>query len=209
LVIRIRRVINTANHPSPITRSPDHPILNPVARRYALALYEEARVRSVADAVDADVRSLGESLRTIRELRAALTSPVISRTRKEVIVKRLFDGRVHPLVTSFLLLLIRKEREELAPAVVEAYTALVDEREGVLEARVRSARPLSADQAEALRKRLEAGTGRSIRLHMDVDPALLGGLVVRVADRVHDGSLRHQLDLLHDQLVSRAQVMIN
>jgi F-type H+-transporting ATPase subunit delta len=183
--------------------------MNPVARRYALALYEEARARSVAEAVDADVLALGESLRNIRELRSALTSPVISRSRKEAVVKRLFDGRLHPLVTSFLLLLIRKEREDLAPAVVAAYTALVDEREGVVEARVRSARPLSVDQAESLRKRLEADTGRSIRLRLDVDPALLGGLVVRVGDRVHDGSLRHQLDLLHDLFVSRAQVMVN
>src|SRR5687767_8100221 len=104
--------------------------MSPVARRYALALYEEARAQSVAEAVDADVRALGESLHASRELRAALTSPVISRVRKEAIVTRLFSDRVHPLVTRFLLLLIRKEREGIAPAIVAAYTALVDEREG-------------------------------------------------------------------------------
>jgi F-type H+-transporting ATPase subunit delta len=183
--------------------------MNPVARRYALALYEEARARSVADAVDADVRALGESLGQSRELKSALTSPVISRTRKEAIVRRLFAGRVHELVTNFLLLLIRKEREELAPAVVAAYNALVDEREGVVEARVRSARPLGVEQAETLRRRLESSTGRAIRLVLEVDPALLGGLVVRVGDTVRDASLRHQLDLLHDQFESRAQVMVN
>jgi len=183
--------------------------MNPVARRYALALYEEARARSVAEAVDADVRVVGEALAASRELRLALTSPVISRTRKEGIVNRLFTGRLHPLVANFLLLLIRKEREDMAPAIVAAYTALVDEREGVLEARVRSARPLAPEQAEALRVRLQAQTGRSIRLLIEVDPALLGGLVVRVGDAVHDGSLRHQLDLLHDQFESRAQVVMN
>jgi F-type H+-transporting ATPase subunit delta len=183
--------------------------MSPVARRYALALYEEARAQSVAEAVDADVRGLGESLHASPELRAALTSPVISRVRKEAIVTRLFSDRVHPLVTRFLLLLIRKQREELAPAVVAAYTALVDEREGVVDARVRAARPLSPEHAEALRGELEKRTGRAIRLRLDVDPALLGGLVVRVGDRVYDGSLRHQLDLLREQFESRAQVMMN
>ncbi len=183
--------------------------MSPVARRYALALYEEARARSVADAVDADVQVLGEALSASRDLRTAMTSPVVSRTKKEAIVRRLFTDRLHPLVTNFLLLLVRKEREELAPAIVAAYTALVDEREGVVEARVRAARPLSPGQAEKLRGQLERITGRAIRLLLDVDPHLLGGVVVRVGDRVYDGSLRHQLDLLRDGFESRAQVMMN
>jgi F-type H+-transporting ATPase subunit delta len=129
--------------------------------------------------------------------------------KKEAIVRRLFEGRVHPLVSSFLLLLVRKQREGLAPAVVAAYTALVDEREGVVEARVRAARPLSPEQAEKMRAELETITGRAVRLHLAVDPTLLGGVVVRVGDRVYDGNLRHQLDLLHDQFESRAKVMVN
>lgn len=183
--------------------------MTPVARRYALALYEEARARGAAEAVDADVAALGEALAASRDLRTALTSPVVARTKKEAIVARLFGDRLHPLVTRFLLLLIKKEREALAVEAVAAYAALRDAREGVVEARVTAARPLSADEAEGLRRSIEAKAGGSVRLRLEVDPSLVGGLVVRVGDRVYDGSLRHQLGLLREQLVARAQIATN
>jgi F-type H+-transporting ATPase subunit delta len=180
--------------------------MNPVARRYALALYEEAAARGAAEEVDAGMRLLGESLDGSRELRAALASPVVSRTKKEAVIARLFDGRFPALVTSFVRLLLRKEREELIVDTVAAYRALADEREGVMEAGVRTARPLSADEAEGLRKALEGRTGKKVRLRLDVEPALIGGLVVRLGDRVFDASLQHQLGLLKEQLVTRAQI---
>jgi F-type H+-transporting ATPase subunit delta len=183
--------------------------MTPVARRYALALYEEARARGVAEEVDAGVRALGEALDGSRDLRAALTSPVVPRAKKEAVIDRLFADRLPTLVVQFLRLLVRKEREDVVPEIVAAYNRLRDEREGVVEARVRAARPLSADEAEALRRSLEARSGKSVRLRLDVDPALIGGLVVRLGDRVFDGSLRHQLGLLREQLVARAQIATN
>jgi F-type H+-transporting ATPase subunit delta len=122
------------------------------------------------------------------------------------VITRLFDGRFPDLVTRFAHLLLKKDREELIVETVAAYRALADERAGVMEARVRTARPLSADEAEGLRKALEGRTGKKVRLRLDVEPALIGGLVVRLGDRVFDASLRHQLGLLKEQLVNRAQI---
>lgn len=177
---------------------------NPVARRYALALYEEAQQAGSAQAVDADVVLVGETLAGSRELRALFASPIVAREKKEAVLGRLFEGRVDALTLRFLRLLVEKQREELVPAIVEAYRALSDTREGVVEAHVRSAQPLTDDERAALQRALTGRTGRAVRLVADVDPALIGGLVVRVGDRVYDRSLRHQLEQLREQLAERA-----
>ncbi|HYE97150.1 MAG TPA: ATP synthase F1 subunit delta [Rubricoccaceae bacterium] len=182
---------------------------NPVARRYALALYEEAAQHGAADRVDGDMGMIAETLQGARELRAAIASPVVPRPKKEALLSRLFDGKVDDLVMRFVKLLVAKQREELLPEIVAAYVALRDERHGLIEAQVRTARPLGYDESRRLEQALAARTGKKVRLRLDVDPSLLGGLVVRVGDRVFDRSLRHQLGLLREQLADRAALSQN
>ena len=183
--------------------------MDPVARRYAQALYQEAAASGVTDQVDADVQILGDTMTGSRELKRLFESPVVSRAKKEAVLNRLFEGRIGDLTTRFIALLVAKEREALVPAVVEAYRALRDEREGVVEAEVRSAQPLSSDEADRIKAGLEARAGQTVRMHLKVQPDLIGGLVVRLGDVVYDRSVRHQLDLLREQLGQRAAVSLN
>lgn len=183
--------------------------MNPVARRYALALYEEAEARGLVETVDADVETLESALNASRELAAALTSPVVSREKKEAILGRLFQGKVSDLTMRFLGLLVSKDREALLPETVSTYAALRDERLNIVEANVRTAQPLSSDEADRLRQSLETRSGKTVRMKMTVDPALIGGLVVRLGDVVYDRSVSHQLKTLHAQLQERAAVSLN
>ena len=183
--------------------------MNPVARRYALALYEEAEAKGQVDTVDSDVETLHSALDGSRDLEAVFSSPVISREKKEAILGRLFQGKVSDLTTRFVGLMVSKQREELLPETVRAYAALRDERLNIVEATVRSAQPLAHDEADRLRQRLESQTGKTVRMHMQVDPALIGGLVVRVGDVVYDRSVSHQLKTLRGQLMERAAVSLN
>ena len=180
-----------------------------VARRYARALYEEAQQGGTLEAVDADMQAVRESLDASRELEGLFKSPVVSREKKEAIVERLFAGKVSALVVRFMRLLIEKQREELLPTVIRAYTDLRDERQGVVEARVKTAMPLGEAEAAALRAALEARTGKQVRLRAEVDPALLGGVVVRIGDQVIDGSARHQLDQLRERLARPHAISLN
>jgi len=183
--------------------------MDSTARRYAQALYQEAAAQGVTDTVDADVQILGETMDGSRELKRFFESPIISREKKEAVLGRLFDGRISELTTRFVELLVSKQREALVPAVVAAYRALRDEREGVVEAEVRTAQPLSSDEADRLKAGLEARVGKSIRMHIKMQPDLIGGLVVRVGDTVYDRSVRHQLDTLREQLDERAAISLN
>ena len=179
------------------------------ARRYALALTQEAAHTGQADAVDADIVFLGETLAGSRELQLLFQSPVVSRDKKERVLKALFTDRVSPLTMRFLDLLVSKQREALIPAVVEAVRVLRDTASGTVEARVRTAKPLTDDETAALRASLEARAGHPVRLSVEVQPDLIGGLVVRVGDVVYDRSVRHQLDALREQLGRSAGVTTN
>lgn len=177
---------------------------HPVARRYALALYQEAQEKGVADRIDEDMDALRETLAGSAELVSLFRSPIVPRPKKEAVLGRIFEGKVHDLTMRFIRLLVEKEREELLPVVVAAYATLKDERLGIVEAHVRSAKPLGFDEAEALRKALESRSGKKVRMKMDVEPSLVGGLVVRIGDKVFDRSVRHQLHVLSAQFQERA-----
>ncbi len=183
--------------------------MNPVARRYALALYGEAREQDAVAATDEDVQMLRETLDGAPDLVALFESPIVSRERKEAVVSRLFDGRLGALTLRFVQLLFDKEREDMVPAIARAYGALRDERLGLVEAHVRTARVLGYDEAQALEKALGEQTGKKVRLRLEVDPSLVGGVVVRIGDRVYDRSVRHQLGLLREQLHQRAYLSQN
>ncbi len=175
-----------------------------VARRYAQALYQEGAAANKADQIDEGMQSLQESLDASRELDQFFRSPVISREKKEAVIGSLFDGKVDPLIVRLMRMLVQKGREDILPGVVRQYGELRDERLGLVEATVKTAMPMEYDETESLRKALEARTGKKVRLKIEVDRALLGGVVVRIGDRVYDGSARHQLSTLRDQFEERA-----
>ncbi|MEM0964467.1 MAG: ATP synthase F1 subunit delta [Bacteroidota bacterium] len=183
--------------------------MDPVARRYAQALTEEAQTQGHLDAVDSDVDALRETIGGSRDLLLLLESPVVPRAKKQAVLDRLFDGTVSDLTVRFVRLLTQKEREGSLPAILDAYRQLRDERTGTVEATVRTAKPLEPSQRDQLQAALEARAGATVRMRYEIDSDLIGGLVVRIGDVVYDQSVKHQLDVLRDQLAERAAVSLN
>jgi F-type H+-transporting ATPase subunit delta len=171
-----------------------------VARRYATALYEEADATGVLEDVDDDVHMLRESLESNDELARFFKSPVIPQGKKETIIQELLADRTVGLTVRFLRLLVHKDRETMTKAILDQYQALRDEQRGIMDATVQVARPLSDDDRETIVEVLEEKTGQSVRLHVEEDADLIGGLVIRIGDRVFDGSVRNQLANLHHRL---------
>jgi F-type H+-transporting ATPase subunit delta len=170
-----------------------------VARRYARALHDTAETRHVSTDVDRDIAMIDESLRGSAELVRFFYSPIVSRERKAAVVRSLFGDRVNPLTQQFLELLVTKRRESVFPEVVRAYRHLRDEQLGMIEATARTARSLSADDEAGLRFAIERRTGKRVRLTVQLDTTLLGGVIVRVGDTVYDGSVRNRLVHLRDR----------
>ncbi|WP_022835976.1 ATP synthase F1 subunit delta [Salisaeta longa] len=170
-----------------------------VARRYATALYEEASDQGVVDTVDDDVAMLRESLASVDALQRLYESPVVSQEKKHAVTGALLEDRVHALTLRFVRLLITNDREGMLAAILQQYHALRDEQEGIVEVEARSAQPLDDDARATLLEALESKTGQQVRLTVRHDPGLMGGLVVRIGDRVFDGSIKHKLAALRER----------
>jgi F-type H+-transporting ATPase subunit delta len=171
-----------------------------VARRYAQALLDLAGASGELDQVLADLQVVRRAVAGVRALDLFLKNPVIRKEKKKEIIAQLFREKIHSTTFSFLLFLLEKGREEMIPDVVDQYTALLDEQNGVVGLDLRSAVRLSADDEEKMRQSFERLTGKSVRLEVRQDPSLIGGVVVRVGDTVYDGSLRRQLEVLRQRL---------
>ena len=112
------------------------------------------------------------------------------------------EGRVSPLALNLFRLLDQRGRLTLIPAIAGDYTRLLDAQRGIVAATVTSATALDKDETAAVRARIEAMTGKTVKLDATVDPALIGGLTVQVGDQMIDASVRGRLERLRDQLVA-------
>ena len=113
-------------------------------------------------------------------------------------------GDLSQPVRNLLLLLVRRGRIEQLPRVATEFARRDDERNGLTHATATSAAPLGQEEVRAIEARLAELTGGRISLETDVDPSLLGGVVVRIGDRLIDGSVRGRLERLRNQLASGA-----
>lgn len=170
-----------------------------VARRYVRALYAEAERQDCVEAVDEDVALLRETVNEVHEFEHFINNPVIPKGKKKDVLQALLEERVEPLTLRFTQMLVEKERETLLARIVETYQQFRDDQRGIVEVTVRVAHPLGEDARQELIDELEEMAGRSIRLRVEQDPELIGGLVVRIGDRVYDGSVRQKLDNLRER----------
>ena len=165
------------------------------ARRYAEAAFEIAERDDSMEAWRAALAIADERL-TSEEVIRLLANPSVPTTSRIAALERILGDDVSGPPHNLLALMVRRGRFELLPSVIREFTRLYNQREGIVEATVISASELGADEVAALQERLVAMTGAQIELQQSVDPELLGGVQVRVGDRLIDGSVRGRLERL-------------
>lgn len=176
--------------------------LEAVAARYAGALFSLAADSQRVDAVGKELDEIQATLGRHPDLARALEAPPIPDAVKKDILAKLFADAASEPILRFLGLLVDKKREGLLGAIVEAYHGLERSARRELAGEVRSAVALSSDAVDQLSRTLSARWGSTVKLTTVVDPDILGGLVVKVGDRLIDASLRRQLDELHERLLT-------
>jgi F-type H+-transporting ATPase subunit delta len=179
---------------SDIARSP---VALGLSGRYATALFDLAVEGKALDSVGASLIALKDALAASADLKALMTSPMVDRKAAAAGIAAVAGQMgLDKLTTAFLGVLAKNRRLSTLPAIAADFAALAAARRGEISARVTAAHPLSADQQKALAARLKAGLGRDVALDITIDPAILGGLVVRVGSRMIDSSLKTRLDAL-------------
>jgi F-type H+-transporting ATPase subunit delta len=165
----------------------------------------ESRAEVVTDALSsARPSSPAQIGDLVDRARRMLTQPNLPiRSRIELVISAVGTSVSRP-VLNLILLQLRRGRIEDLPRVAAEFRRLDNARQGITEATATTAAELTQDEIRELTARLEQFTGGRVELDVQVDPSLLGGLVVRVGDRLIDGSVRGRLERLRNQLVSGA-----
>jgi F-type H+-transporting ATPase subunit delta len=168
-------------------------------RRYAEAAFDIANRDDTIEAWRRELELAGATLND--QLMTVLANPALPLEQRLAAAEGVFGTLSQP-VRNTIFLLIRRGRIEQLPRVVAEFVRLDERRQGITHATATSASPLTDLEVKALTARLEQMTGGRIALTTDVDASLLGGLVVRVGDRLIDGSVRGRLERLRNQLAA-------
>jgi F-type H+-transporting ATPase subunit delta len=174
---------------------------NPVARVYAEALFGIARERSLVDDMGQELEEFLALVRQDRDLEVFLTSPVLDPGEKVARIKVALSGRMDDTVADFLCLLVEKRRIGALSRIVDAYRDLADEHAGRTRVSVRTASPLDESLRSEIGSVLRASLARDIVIESEVEPAILGGAVVSIGDKVYDGSIRSRLKAFRNQIM--------
>lgn len=172
-------------------------IVTGLAGRYATALFELARDAKAIDTVAASLDKLKAALAESADLAALVASPLVGREAALKSVLGVADSlKLDGTTRNFLGVVAKNRRLGQLPNIIRDFGKLAAHHRGEATAEVTSAHPLTAKQVTALKSKLKDKLGRDVAVDLRVDPAILGGLVVRVGSRMIDGSLKTKLDSL-------------
>jgi F-type H+-transporting ATPase subunit delta len=172
-----------------------------LAGRYALALFELARDEKKLDAVAASLANLKQALAESDDLRALIASPLVGREAQGRAAGGVAESlKLDPLTRNFIGVLAGNGRLSKLPDVIRSFNLLAARHRGELTAEITSARPLDAGQVDAIKQNLRTRMGRDIAVDLNVDPAILGGLVVKIGSQMIDSSIRTKLNTLAHQM---------
>ena len=170
------------------------------ARRYAEAAFDLGRSDGTLDAWDRDLARLRDALAQ-DDLRALMEHPAIPFADKERVLRRAV-GDVSAEAISLVLLMVRRGRPRAIARMTEHFASLVRRERGVALAEIRTALPLDDAQRGDVTERLAQLTGDTIEIHEVVDESLIGGITVRIGDRLYDASVRNRLERLRARLTA-------
>jgi len=169
--------------------------LSGLARRYVQPLFEAALAAGAQDRVDDDLNGLDYALSSSPDFRRFLNAPTVDRATKRTAVERAFSG-AEPLTLNFLRVVINKNRCEIFDLAHRVYRELLNPHRGIVPGLVETAAPVDDATFDSLKKAAEARFGGTIELARAVDPSLIGGVRVRVGNRVIDASVKGRLERL-------------
>jgi F-type H+-transporting ATPase subunit delta len=174
------------------------------ARRYAEAAFEIARRDGTLERWRDDLR-LATDVAMQPDAARVVDNPAISFAVRREILAALLQDRLAPPAFNLVLLLAQRGRLASVPAVAAEYKRLVDREHAVVVATVTSAVPLEPREIDAIAVRVREMTGAQAEIETAVDPELIGGLTVRIGDRLIDASVRGRLERLRDRIVAGAR----
>jgi F-type H+-transporting ATPase subunit delta len=175
-------------------------IIQEVARKYAQALFDSAKSKSIIDNAEEQLAGLLEIMKSDRTLMDFLTSPQATDESKEELVRSVFSERMERLVVEFLIVLLEKNRINFLGEIIDDFVRLAEAEKGIGRITVYTAVTLLDDERLKLKESLLVKSGLKVVLEEKIDKSIYGGMIVVMHNEIIDGSIRHGLEQVEDKL---------
>ncbi|MAX24469.1 MAG: ATP synthase F1 subunit delta [Phycisphaeraceae bacterium] len=172
---------------------------------YGLALVEMAQKAGTLDDVAEEVQDLSKLLASAPQLMNLLSSQVLGTDKKTGSIERLFKSQLSELVYDFIQTVNRKDRLDKLPGIFKSALRIIDQRNGIVEVDAYVATELTPDALDSLAQKIGGAISRNVILNQKVDANLIGGLKLRVGDKLIDGSIVTQLKLLERKIIAEGR----
>lgn len=173
-----------------------------IVNRYATALFDIAFEKGAMLKFEEEARVILKVLAEEADYIKLLSHPSITEAQKIELVEGAFTGQVSDEFVALMALIIKKARTQYLVSILEKFISMAEEAAGLVKATVTSAMPLTNQQLAQIKANIEQSTGKTIEIEAEIDASIIGGLIVRVGDKVVDGSIKGQMDALKSQLNS-------
>ncbi len=170
-----------------------------VSRRYAKSLLGLAGERNIAAKVFADMQLITATCEASRDLMVLLRNPIVSTDKKDAIIKALFGAKVDPVSLAFINIITRKGREFYLYEIASEFVKLYKAQQGVLTVHVKTATKIDQALRDQIVAKVNLNKGQSIEVIEELDPALIGGFILRVGDQQFDTSVSKKLKQLKNE----------
>jgi len=171
-----------------------------VAIKYATALFRTAKRTNQVENISHDLEALSDLLKDNPLLKNFLESAQVLEKDKKELLNSTFKPQVSEALFSFLMLVVSKHRIQYLLSMVEEFQQLLKEDQGIVEARLITARSVDQVLVDQIRQELEENTGKKVEMKLEIDSSIIGGIVVILGDKIIDRSIRYQLGQLKEQM---------
>jgi len=173
-----------------------------IARNYAEALLALARKANDLDGWGLALNGVVTAVESDARLRNFLAAPQVSASEKNIVLGKAFKDQLPPTMVRFIQKTVLNRRQMLLPLIAVEYGNLVDETTGTVHAQVTVSREATDADRKTIATQLSRAFAKTVVPHVRVNPAILGGVIVKVGDRVMDGSVRKRLKTLRARIVT-------
>jgi F-type H+-transporting ATPase subunit delta len=179
--------------------------MSAVSKRYARALFDVVSENQTVDITETELVNIARIVEQNEELRQLLTHPKITLQDKKQMMNELFGGNVSETTMNFVNLILDRGREEDLADIMKDFTEFANEARGIVDAVVTTAKPLTEEEINKVAEQFGQKVNKTLRVTTEVDPSIVGGIIVRIGDRLYDGSIKGKLNRLVQQM-KHAQV---
>ncbi len=171
-----------------------------IARKYATALFFTAKKSKHVDTISHDLKVISSLLKENPVIKNLLEAPHISEIEKKELISSTFQSQISEALFSFLILVIEKHRIQYLHAMANELERLFKEDQGIVKARLITARSVDQKLSDEIQHQLEKSTHKIVEMTQETEPRLIGGIVIVVGDKIIDRSIRYQLNQFKEQM---------